>query len=178
MAVRIIFETHSITEDNERGSASGWLPGRLSEQGRRLAYELGRRRSGDDIDGVFTSDLNRAVETAEIAFGDSGIQIRHDPRLRECNYGRLNGMPVYQLERERSRRIHTPYPYGESYAQVVDRVRDFLADLEKDCQGKQVLVIGHSATRWSLDRLLKGIPLEDLVDAPFDWQPGWEYVLR
>jgi hypothetical protein len=37
-------------------------------------------------------------------------------------------------------------------------------------------VIGHVATRWALDHL-RGVPLEQLVVAPFDWRPGWEYVL-
>ncbi|MDP9265018.1 MAG: hypothetical protein M3O91_02700 [Chloroflexota bacterium] len=37
----------------------------------------------------------------------------------------------------------------------------------------RVLIIGHSATRFALDHLLRGAPLEDLVDAPFDWRPGW-----
>jgi broad specificity phosphatase PhoE len=40
---------------------------------------------------VFTSDLARAVQTAEIAFAGSDLPIRRDQRLRECNYGRLNG---------------------------------------------------------------------------------------
>jgi hypothetical protein len=41
MATQIVFETHSITEDNERGIATGWHPGRLSDQGRLLARGLG-----------------------------------------------------------------------------------------------------------------------------------------
>ena len=40
-----------------------------------------------------------------------------------------------------------------------------------------MLVIGHSATRWALEHLLKGVPLEELVEAPFDWQEGWVYQL-
>jgi hypothetical protein len=39
-----------------------------------------------------------------------------------------------------------------------------------------VLVIGHSATRWALDHLLSGRALEELVDAPVDWRPGWYYT--
>ena len=31
MAIEVVFETHALTEDNERGFATGWLPGRLSE---------------------------------------------------------------------------------------------------------------------------------------------------
>jgi hypothetical protein len=39
------------------------------------------------------------------------------------------------------------------------------------------VVIGHSATKWALDCLLNTEALEDVVDAPFDWQEGWRYVL-
>src|SRR3989442_303641 len=92
MSVELIYETHSLTTDNEHGIATGWLPGRLSEQGRRLAKELGQRRRGEDIAAVFVSDLARAVETATIAFAGSDIPIHQDARLRECNYGDLNGM--------------------------------------------------------------------------------------
>ena len=40
-----------------------------------------------------------------------------------------------------------------------------------------VVVIGHSATRWSLDYQVLYIELEHLVNAAFRWQPGWRYVL-
>lgn len=177
MSVEIIYETHSTSTDNEAGIATGWLPGRLSPAGRELAFVLGERRRHDGIDAVFVSDLRRAVETAEIAFGGSGIPIHQDARLRECNYGDLNGMPVVQLAAERSRHIDDPYPGGQSYRQVVETTRDFLADLAASWNGKRVVVISHSANRWALDHLLNGTALEDLVDAPFAWQEGWEYIL-
>src|SRR5207245_9439562 len=85
--IELVFETHSITEDNERGIATGWLGGALSPRGRELASELGRRRREDGIAAVFTSDLARAVETARIAFAGTSIPIHEDARLRECNYG-------------------------------------------------------------------------------------------
>jgi len=173
MPVEILFETHSISEDNERGVATGWLPGRLSERGRNLARELGARRRDDGLVTVFTSDLARAVETAAIAFEGSQLPIRADSRLRECDYGDLNGAPVERLA-PRSRFIATPFPAGESYRQVADRVRSFVGDLVP-FDGRRILVIGHSATRWALDHLLAGRALEELVDAPFDWRPGWLY---
>jgi broad specificity phosphatase PhoE len=173
MPVEIVFETHSMSEDNERGIATGWLPGRLSERGRVLAGELGVRRRTDDLAAVFTSDLARAVETASIAFAGSPLPVMVDRRLRECDYGDLNGAPVETLV-PRSRYIATPYPGGESYRAVVERVRDFLGQLEP-FDARRVLVIGHSATRWALDHLLAGRSLDDIVDAPFDWRPGWIY---
>jgi 2,3-bisphosphoglycerate-dependent phosphoglycerate mutase len=75
MTVRIVFETHSTTEDNENGIATRWLPGRLSEVGREQAAELGRRRAGDGIAAVFSSDLARATETVGVAFGGSSLPV-------------------------------------------------------------------------------------------------------
>jgi broad specificity phosphatase PhoE len=177
VTVEIVYETHSISVDNERGVATGWLDGELSERGRELALELGARRRDDGIAAVYCSDLGRAVETTEIAFAGSGIPMHRDPRLRECNYGDWNGEPVARIEAERARRIDLPYPGGESYRDCIGRTREFLDDLPRELDGKRVLVIGHAATRWSLEHLLVGTPLEELVDAPFDWQEGWEYTL-
>lgn len=174
-AIEIIFETHSLTTDNEQGIATGWLPGSLSQTGRRLAQEMGERHRGEQFAAVITSDLHRAVETAEIAFGSSGIPIHQDPRLRECNYGALNGVPATRLAAERRRHIEEPFPGGESYRQVVDQVRDFLDDAAAQWDGRRILLIGHSATKWALDCLLCGASLPDLVDAPFGWQEGWTY---
>ena len=177
MTIEIVYETHSTSVDNERGVATGWLHGELSEAGRENARELGARRRDDGIAVVHCSDLGRAVETAEIAFGGSGIPVHHDWRLRECNYGELNGMPTARLREEVTRRVDTPYPGGESYHQVVERVRELLDELPPELDGARVVLIGHAATRWALQHLLEGARLEELVGAPFDWQPGWEFHL-
>lgn len=175
MGVELVYETHSITTDNETGVATGWLPGELSPQGRALAAELGLRRRDDGLAVVFTSDLRRAVETAEIAFRDGGIPIVPDPRLRECDYGVFNGGPVAEVAARRSQHIRTPWPGGQSYQDVVEQTREFLRDLVVRWDGTRVLLVAHSANRWSLDHLLSGVPLEELVDAPFDWRPGWTF---
>lgn len=177
MAVEIIYETHSISTDNEAGIATGWLPGRLSATGRRQAAELGARRRDDDIAAIFSSDLARAVETAEIAFAGREIPRFQDTRLRECNYGTLNGAPVTEVAKVRSRHIGEPFSGGQSYQDVVAQTGDFLRDLALAWDGQTVLLIAHSANKWALDVLLKGFALENLVDAPFNWQEGWRYTL-
>ena len=174
--VELVYETHSTSVDNERGIATGWLDGELSDTGRRQAEELGRRRR-DGIAAVYTSDLARAVQTAEIAFGGTEIPVHRDARLRECNYGELNGAPVAQVEAERRSRVNEPFPGGESYRQVVERTRSFLDDVAAAHHGERIVVIAHSANRWALDHLVHGTPLEELVDAPFDWRPGWSYLI-
>jgi broad specificity phosphatase PhoE len=177
MSVEIVFETHSTSTDNEAGIATGWLDGKLSPVGRQQAVALGTRRRADGIAAVFTSDLGRAVETARIAFAGSEIPVHRDPRLRECDYGELNGAPASVIERERARRLEEPFPGGESYRQAVERVREFLADVSAQFQGQRILVIGHSATRWAFEHLLDGAELDQLVTAPFEWQEGWTFVL-
>lgn len=177
MTVEIIFETHQTSTDNEAGIATGWLPGELSALGRKQAVELGERRRLDGLAAVFTSDLRRAVETAEIAFGKTDIPIIQDARLRECNYGELNGAPVTRIAAERPNRVTTPFPGGQSYEDVVRATETFLRDLATQWNGSRVLLISHSANRWALQVLLGGERLEDLVVAPFDWQPGWFFTL-
>jgi 2,3-bisphosphoglycerate-dependent phosphoglycerate mutase len=171
----IVFETHSWSEDNDQGIATGWLPGRLSDRGRQLAAELGQRRRDDGLAAVFTSDLRRAVETAEIAFEGTSVPVLHDWRLRECDYGRSNGMPAAELHRQRGRYVDEPYPAGESWRQAVDRVGRFLLDVPLRWDNKRILVIGHVATKWAFDCLIDGAALEDLVSAAFGWREGWEY---
>ena len=177
MAVELVYETHAITTDNEAGIATGWLPGRLSAAGRESAAQLGERRRNDRIDVVYVSDLQRALETARIAFGDAPLSLVIDARLRECNYGRMNGMPRAQLDVERASHIGQPWPDGESYRDVVARTADFLEEIAARWDGSRILVIAHSANHWAIEHLLLGRDLGDLVAAGMTWQPGWEYVL-
>lgn len=169
--LELIYETHSTTLDNEAGIATGWLPGELSETGREQALELGARRH--DVDAVFSSDLGRALETVAIAFFDSEVPIFHDWRLRECDYGELNGAPRAVLDEQRLARVDEPWPGGESWSLAVERVGRALDDLPAG----RVVVIGHVATRWALEQRVHGRSVAELAAEEFVWQPGWEYRL-
>jgi broad specificity phosphatase PhoE len=180
VSVELVYETHAITTDNEAGIATGWLPGVLSAAGHESARELGARRRRDAIATVYVSDLARAVETARIAFADAGIPavpVVQDARLRECNYGRLNGMPRDLLDIERASHVDEPWPGGESYRDVVARTASFLEDLVRHSDGRRVLVIAHSANEWALEHLLRGADLAERVAAGMTWQAGWEFVI-
>lgn len=177
MITQIVFETHSRSEDNIAGIASGWRHSQLSAEGRTLAAELGERRRNDGIAAVFTSDLERAVETARIAFAGTDVPILCDWRLRECDYGEDNGMTSAVLHQDRTRYLDEPYPGGESWRGAVARVGGFLHTFPERWAGQRVLLIGHVATRWGLDHVLDGVPLEALMAADFAWCEGWEYQL-
>ena len=173
----VVFETHSWSEDNDSGTASGWNHSRLSSMGRKLAGELGDRRRDDRLAAVVTSDLRRAAETAEIAFAGSSVPVLSDWRLRECNYGQRNGMPAAELQVNKAVYLDQPYPEGESWRQAVQRCALVLDDIVRYWEDRRVLIIGHVATRWALDHVVNGVPLEVLLRSDFDWQLGWEYQL-
>jgi 2,3-bisphosphoglycerate-dependent phosphoglycerate mutase len=176
MTIELVFETHATTEDNENGVATGWGPGSLSRAGREQARRLGARRVNDGIVAVFASDLGRAIETVSVAFPTPAMPIFLDWRLRECDYGSMTAVPADSLRR--SEHLEVPYPAGESWRQAVDRVGWFLRDARIRWQGSRILVIGHTATRWGLDHLISGEPLDVLVADPFGWREGWEYRIE
>jgi alpha-ribazole phosphatase/probable phosphoglycerate mutase len=174
----IWFETHATSVDNEDGVASGQSDPALSRAGRRQAIEMRERHARRRIAVVCSSDLRRAVETAQLAFGGRGLPFVRDARLRECDYGRLTRTRALELERDRLRYVRQPFPEGESYEQVCARVAAFLGELPALAGvGRTAIVIGHRATFFSLEHLLSGRPLEEVVGAAWRWQPGWRYTL-
>ena len=99
-------------------------------------------------------------------------------RLRECDYGRLNGAPTEEVHADRLSHLEEPYPNGESWQQATRRVALFLSDLHLRWEGLRVLVIGHVATYWGLERALKRCDLRSLVQADLHWQEGWEFLVN
>jgi broad specificity phosphatase PhoE len=175
MTIEFVFETHSTTEDNERGACTGWWPGTLSAAGREQARQMGQRRANDGVEAIFTSDLARAIETVRIAFPDAAVPVFMDWRLRECDYGEMTGTHPDMLEP--AEHLDVPFPAGESQRQAVQRVGWFVRDLRARGDWSRVLVVGHAATWRGLEHKINGAPLEQLVATPFEWQEGWEYRL-
>lgn len=174
--VTIIFESHGTTTDNEKHLASGWADVELSELGILQSKEMGQRYVNDHFDAIFCSDLQRSYKSAEIAF-TNWFPIIRDVRLKECNYGDLTQHSSKEVDPEKPKRIKTPFPNGESYEQTTARMRSFLQDLLKNYNGKRVMIIGHRATQYGLECLINMTSLEQVIPAPWKWQPGWEYKL-
>ncbi len=175
--VTIIFESHSTTLDNEAHLSSGHFDVELSELGVKQSKELGERYINEDFDVIFCSDLQRSYKTAEIAFGGK-FPIIKDARLRECDYGDLTRHPSEEVDKEKPKRISTPFTNGESYEDTAKRMKSFLEDLLENYDGKKVMIIGHRATQYGLEHWTKGVSVYDAVTAPWKWQPGWTYLLE
>lgn len=112
-----------------------------------------------------------------IAFPDNRLPIAFDARLREWNYGDLNGHRSSEVHGQRHAHLNEPYPGGESLNDVVARVRRFLSDLRAP-NAERVLLVGHSATRYALEHLLESRPLPEVISSAPTWQPGWTYRLK
>jgi broad specificity phosphatase PhoE len=178
MAVTIIFESHATTLDNEAKLSSGHFDVELSKFGEEQAENLGERRKNEHFDAIFCSDLQRSYKTAEIAFRNLDVPIIKDVRLREVDYGKMTRAPSHEVESKRGDFVDQPFPDGESYKEAVERIQNFLRDLLRDYDGKRVMIIGHRATQYGLERWINGVPLKEIVTAPWSWQPGWEYQLE
>jgi broad specificity phosphatase PhoE len=174
--ITIIFEAHSTTTDNEAKLASGWNDVALSPLGESQAKELGQRRAGEHFDAIFCSDLQRSYKTAELAFGDA-FPIIQDARLRECNYGTMTQASKADMDAYRERALTDAFPEGESYIDTSERMKAFLQDLLANYDGKTVMIIGHRATQYGLERWVSGKDLREAVLGPWQYQPGWTYEL-
>ena len=169
--MKVYFATHATTADNEARLASGWKDVELSEIGKKQAKELGERFKDITIDLVCCSDLKRAVDTVTIAFGDR-LPVVVDKRLRETNYGDLNGALKGELDVVRPKEV---FPNGESDEQAVEIVQSFYKELKEKYADKTILVVGHRATQWGLDVMTGKKTLEECVAEKFQWQSYWEY---
>ena len=120
---------HGETDWNADGRFQGWTDVPLNETGRAQAERLGRSLAGHEFDGVWSSDLIRAIETARIAVGEPTV----DRRLRELDFGDLEGSVWDELDSEIRAGLKEfdsfRSPGGESVATFVARVFGFLDDL-------------------------------------------------
>ena len=115
MAVKVIYFVHGTTTDNAEHKSTGWIPGELTEKGIQQSIDLKDQINLDEIDLVISSDLKRAIDSADYTF--KGIkEISHDSRIRECNYGDLNGQDASLVVYEDH--ITETFPNGETLIDV------------------------------------------------------------
>lgn len=170
------FVPHATSIDNEAGIASGWNDPPLSAEGESEAERLQETFRGIRVDLVCCSDLRRAVDTAGIAFCE-GTPVRADRRLRETDYGDLNGAPRSEVDAVRRQYLEVPFPNGESVAQSVARAGECLRELRERHAGMTLVIVGHRATRYALETFSGGKSLADCLDATPEKRPYREYGL-
>jgi len=121
---------HGESTFNAEGRYAGWSDPPLTPAGEAMAQALSPRLSGIHFDGIWRSDLVRTRETARLAgFPD----VPADARLREINFGDLEGKTFLEMGEEWRERLRSfadfVAPGGESMADVRRRAEEFLAGL-------------------------------------------------
>lgn len=177
MQTKIIYFVHGTTYDNASKKCSGWKQVELNELGKEQAANLGKN-TPYKFDVLFSSDLIRAIDSANIAFPN--IEKHQDARLRECNYGDYDGenknLVVYENH------IEDPFPNGESLKDVEFRVREFLKYINENYKGKTIAIMAHRAPQLAIEVITKHISWEEANASDWRktgaWQPGWEYDLH
>jgi broad specificity phosphatase PhoE len=182
MSIKITYFVHGTTTDNEKEISSGWKDVELSELGIKQSVVLKEQTKDQKFDVIFCSDLQRAHNSAKLAW-DGMYPIIPDARLRECNYGKLNGASSAIVEpMQEEECITNKFPKGESYEDVKARIADFLEFLKKNYDGKSVAIVGHKAPQLSLDVLIKGKTWKQALAEDWRktkaWRTGWEYELK
>jgi broad specificity phosphatase PhoE len=177
MAVKITYFVHGTTTDNEKELSTGQNPGELSDLGIRQSKELGEIIKDKKFDAIFSSDLKRAVDSANLTFKKDSIR---DKRLRECNYGDLNGAPEDKVDY--LKHIDVPFPNGESNKDVENRMREFLNDIKEKYDGKHIAILAHKSSQLALEVIVNGKSWEDAILEDWRkrkaWQPGWIYIIN
>ncbi|MBN2094718.1 MAG: histidine phosphatase family protein [Candidatus Aenigmarchaeota archaeon] len=175
----LTFFAHGTTTDNEAGLATGWNGGELSELGKRQSEDL-EKAIAEKFDLVFCSDLKRAIDSAEIAFGKK-YQVIPDRRLREVNYGNLTGTEFSAFSEKLADFIDAKFPGGESYKDVEKRVSEFLGVLKTNYPGKKIAIVSHQGPQLALEVLINKKSWKEALSEDWrrkkDWKPGWKYVL-
>jgi len=122
---------------------------------------------------VLSSPYRRAAETAERAVADLDVELFFDERLRERDLGVLDGLTgagiraAHPEEAERRTKLGKFYyqpPSGESWADVVLRIRSFLTDLREGFDGERVWLFSHQAVIMSFRYVLEGLGEQELLD--------------
>ena len=175
--MKIVYYVHGTTYDNASKCASGWKDVELNDLGKEQAINLGKN-TPYTFDVLFTSDLERAKETAKLAFPE--LTSIPDSRLRECNYGDYDGKDKSLVKYEEH--ITEPFPNGESLLEVEKRVRDFLIFLKENYNDKTIGIIAHRAPQLAMEVITKNTTWEDAINNDWrktgDWKPGWVYKLN
>ena len=177
--IRIMYFVHGTTKDNEKGIATGHHQGELSQVGERQNVELKRLIAGEKFDIVLSSDLARAIETARTIFPNT--KILSDTRLRECDYGELNGKSQSAFKAPEFY-IENRHPRGESLKDVEVRIRELLAEISKNYPGSNIAFVSHRAPQLALEVIVNNKIWEEAVRSDWRlkkaWQPGWGYEFK
>ena len=173
---------HGQTNWNLTGRWQGQAadaPG-LNDTGHKQALAIREQLEDIKFAAVYSSDLLRARQTAELITESFGMTITLEPRLREINLGDWEGMLSEDIEanypQEMAERLRNPFcthaPNGESPSEVTDRVLTAISEICDKYSDGAVLIVAHGVSLAVIICHSQGIPMEDIYQhIPDNAQP-------
>jgi len=173
---------HGETEWNREGKYTGQTDIPLNRTGKMQAEEAARQMASVQPDVIFSSDLIRAVETAEIIARRIKIPIKKDERLREINQGEWEGMHVDEIKKKfhdlivsrQTDPLNVAAPGGETIGQVYERVYSALRDICRNYPNGKVVISAHGIVLSIVRIIGGGIPVREV----FEYIPENADVIR
>jgi broad specificity phosphatase PhoE len=162
MTTRLLLIRHAEPEDDARGRCYGRLDIGLSPTGLAGAKRLAESLRDVELERVYASPRRRAVQTAAALGGTPVV----DDRLRELDFGELEGRTYDEIEREQPtlfrQWMETPtlvqFPDGESYAELRKRVAAAVDDVVAAHPGRIVALVSHGGVVRAALAVVLGLP--------------------
>jgi broad specificity phosphatase PhoE len=173
MSAELILVRHGRTDWNDEGRYQGQDGPGLNAEGRAQARATARKMAGREAVAVYTSDLERARETARIITEALNLPLRADPRLREIHQGVWQGMLFDHIQAEYAEAlsrfnknpVNNSPPGGETLAQLARRFTTALDDFAQSHPEGQVIVVTHKLPIAIVRCMAAGRPPTDVWDA-------------
>lgn len=187
---RVLLVRHGETDYNISGRWQGHLDVALNADGEYQAQCLAAYLKNVLLDAIYSSDLSRALATAQCVAEGRDLAVIPEPRLREINLGVFQGLTrsqvaeLYPIEHERWHHDDNfVVPGGESRLQLQARVVAAFREITEQPTGETVLMVTHGgAIRWLLLHLFspgaiagKGIENTSITTIERDGD-GWRLV--
>ena len=147
---------HGETVDNALQIMQGQTQGELNEQGKEQARQVAQRLAGEPVDVFISSDLHRAIQTAEIIAEPHGLPVITTSLLRERDWGSFTGRFIPELKGE-------VWPDDiESEPALLQRALAFLQYVTTTYPGKRVVAVGHGIINKAILAVYAGCTMREV----------------
>jgi len=164
---RYFIMRHGFAETNLKGIVSH-LPTKkysLTKIGyfqvKRAVKKLKKILGDKKLDVIISSDLERCSQTAKIFAKEFNLEVQYDRRVREINHGEWEGKSLLKFRSKfqvPSKKFFTEGPKGgENWNDCKKRMINFIEDIDKKYQNKNVLIVSHGDPLWLLKGAMDGL---------------------
>ncbi len=142
----------------------------LTKKGEEQIKEVTGKLREKNIDLIYSSDIVRTRQSAEIVAAEIGREIISDQRLRDINWGKFGGGPkekAYVFFKEVSspeEKFKRVPEGGESWLDCQKRILDFLNETEQKYQNKNILIVSHGDPLWLLEGAINKMSVGEIIE--------------